>query len=54
MGPGREMSDISRRLVHNRPFISQADDLAVTLLLSFAGLMSQLAVAGLGSVVLSL
>ncbi|HXY99157.1 MAG TPA: hypothetical protein VEI03_04095 [Stellaceae bacterium] len=48
------MSDASLRLVHNRPFVGQADDLAVALLLSFVGLMAQLAVAGLGSIVLSL
>jgi hypothetical protein len=48
------MSDTSLRLVHSRPFIGQADDLAVTLLFSFTGLMAQLVVAGLGLVTLSL
>lgn len=48
------MSEISLRLVHSRPFIGQADDLAIMLLFSFTGLMAQLVVAGLGLAILSL
>lgn len=37
------MSQVSLKLVHNRPFAGAADDLAVTLLFSFGGLTLNLA-----------
>jgi hypothetical protein len=42
------MSDISLRLVHSRPAIGRADDLAVTLLFSAAGFITQLILVSIG------
>lgn len=42
------MSDISFKLVHSRPFIGRADDLAMTLLLSVAGLLAELVLVSAG------
>jgi hypothetical protein len=39
------MSRISLRLVHDRPFVTQTDDLAVVLLFSMAGLFMHLVTA---------
>ena len=48
------MSDISLRLVHSRPSVGRADDLAVTLLFSIGGLVAQLVVAAAGYVILAM
>jgi hypothetical protein len=42
------MSDISLRLVHSRPAIGRADDLAMTLLFSVAGFVTQLVLVSVG------
>ncbi len=42
------MSDVSLKLVHSRPFIGQADDLAVVLLFSVAGLFAELVLVSIG------
>ena len=42
------MSDISLRLVHSRTAIGRADDLAMTLLFSAAGFITQLVLVSIG------
>ncbi len=42
------ISGIALRLVHSRPFVGQADDLAIMLLVSAGGLMTELLVLAAG------
>ncbi len=42
------MSDISLKLVHSRPLIGAADDLALTLLVALAGLFASFAMMSAG------
>jgi hypothetical protein len=42
------MSKVSLRLVHSRPFLGAADDLAMILLLSVTGLIIELTIMSTG------
>jgi hypothetical protein len=42
------MSEVSLRLVHSRPFLGAADDLAMILLLSVTGLIIELTIMSTG------
>jgi hypothetical protein len=42
------MSQVSLKLVHNRPFAGSSDDLAVVLVFSATGLIGQLFVLAMG------
>jgi hypothetical protein len=45
------MSQVSLRLVHSRPFLGAADDLAILLLLSLTGLIIELTIMSTGVVI---
>ena len=42
------MSEVSLRLVHSRPFLGAADDLAMMMLLSLTGLIIELTIMSTG------
>jgi hypothetical protein len=42
------MSKVSFRLVHSRPFLGTADDLAIMMLLSVTGLIIELTIVSTG------
>jgi hypothetical protein len=45
------MSKVSLRLVHSRPYLGTADDLAIMLLLSLTGLIIELTIMSTGVVI---